>query len=82
MTTTRFINANVIDTRNGKVLANQQVRIQDGRIVDVSDSPLEGSDDQVIDIQGHFLMPGHVDARIHDRARCWRCRLRARQGCR
>ncbi len=65
MTTTRFINANVIDTRNGKVLANQQVRIQDGRITDVSDSPLEGSDDQVIDIQGHFLMPGLVDSHVH-----------------
>ncbi|MBS3670075.1 metal-dependent hydrolase family protein [Vreelandella boliviensis] len=65
MTTTRFINANVIDTRNGKVLANQQVRIQDGRIVAVSDSPLEGSDDQVIDIQGHFLMPGLVDSHVH-----------------
>ena len=52
MKSTRFINANVIDTRNGKVLANQQVRVQEGRIVAVSDSPLDGDDDQVVDVRG------------------------------
>jgi imidazolonepropionase-like amidohydrolase len=65
MSTIRFINANIIDTRKGKVLANQQIRIQDGRIVAVSDSPLDGKDDQVIDVQGHFLMPGLVDSHVH-----------------
>lgn len=65
MKTIRFINVNIIDTRKGKVLANQHIRIQDGRIVAVSDSPLDGEDDQVIDVKGHFLMPGLVDSHVH-----------------
>ncbi len=65
MTTTRFINANVIDTRNGQVLPDRQVRVQDGRIVAVSDASLEGPDDQVIDVRGRYLMPGMVDSHVH-----------------
>ena len=65
MTTTRFINANVIDSRNGKVLPNHQVRIKDGRIDAVSATPFEGDDDQVIDVKGRYLMPGLVDSHVH-----------------
>ncbi|SDK29495.1 metal-dependent hydrolase family protein [Billgrantia gudaonensis] len=65
MTTTRLINAHVIDTRHGKVLPDRHVRIQDGRIVDVSETPLSGSDDQVIDLRGRYLMPGMVDSHVH-----------------
>lgn len=64
-TRTRFTNANVIDTRQGKVLPDQQVRIQDGRIVAISADPLEGEDDQVIDLEGRYLMPGLVDSHVH-----------------
>ncbi|UYG01196.1 metal-dependent hydrolase family protein [Halomonas sp. GD1P12] len=65
MSTIRFINANVIDSRAGKVLKNHEVRIKDGRIDAVSASPLEGSDDQIIDAKGHYLMPGLVDSHVH-----------------
>jgi imidazolonepropionase-like amidohydrolase len=65
MTTIRFTNANVIDTRRGQVLANYEVRVQDGRITEVSDTPLSGSDDQVVDLKGHYLMPGLVDSHVH-----------------
>ncbi|WP_252109702.1 MULTISPECIES: amidohydrolase family protein [unclassified Halomonas] len=65
MSTIRFINANVIDSRSGQVLANHEVRIKEGRIDAVSATPLEGSDDQVIDVKGHYLMPGLVDSHVH-----------------
>ncbi|MFI0474508.1 amidohydrolase family protein [Halomonas sp. HMF6819] len=65
MSTIRFINANVIDARSGQVLANHEVRIKEGRIDAVSATPLEGSDDQVIDVKGHYLMPGLVDSHVH-----------------
>lgn len=65
MTATRLTNANIIDTRQGKVLADHHVRIQDGRIVAVSEAPLSGNDDRVIDLQGRYLMPGMVDSHVH-----------------
>ncbi|MGM0702447.1 MAG: amidohydrolase family protein [Pseudomonadota bacterium] len=65
MTATRLTNANIIDTRRGKVLADRHVRIQDGRIVAVSETPLTGNDDRVIDLQGRYLMPGLVDSHVH-----------------
>ncbi|TDX32127.1 imidazolonepropionase-like amidohydrolase [Modicisalibacter xianhensis] len=65
MTTIRFTNANVIDTRKGQVLADYEVRIKDGRIVDVSAEPLNGQDDQVVDLKGRYLMPGLVDSHVH-----------------
>lgn len=65
MTTTRFINASVIDTRAGCVLPGREVRIQDDCIVEVSDAPLGGEDDRIIDVKGHYLMPGLVDAHVH-----------------
>ena len=65
MTTIRFTNANVIDTRKGQVLADHEVRIKDGRIVDVSAEPLYGQDDQVVDLKGRYLMPGLVDSHVH-----------------
>lgn len=65
MKATLFINANIVDTRNAKVVTNQKVRVQEGRIVAVSDSGLGGKDDQVVDVKGHFLMPGLVDSHVH-----------------
>ncbi|GGY05776.1 amidohydrolase [Litchfieldella qijiaojingensis] len=65
MTTTRLINANVVDTRRGEILTDQEVRIQGGRIVEISDTPLTGEDDRTIDLKGHFLMPGLVDSHVH-----------------
>lgn len=65
MKATLFINANIVDTRNAKVVTNQKVRVQEGRIVAVSDSELGRKDDQVVDVKGHFLMPGLVDSHVH-----------------
>ncbi|MCG7601124.1 amidohydrolase family protein [Halomonas sp. McH1-25] len=65
MTTIRFTNANVIDTRKGQVLADHEVRIKDGRIIDVSAEPLDGQDEQVVDLKGRYLMPGLVDSHVH-----------------
>ncbi|MGQ7249828.1 amidohydrolase family protein [Halomonas sp. V046] len=65
MTTTRIINASIIDTRAGQVLAGHEVRIADGRIVEVGPAPLPGSDDTILDAKGHFVMPGLVDSHVH-----------------
>lgn len=65
MTTTRIINANVIDSRAGLVLENYDVRIAEGRILDVGPSPLSGDDEVIIDAKGYYLMPGLVDSHVH-----------------
>ncbi|TCK04045.1 metal-dependent hydrolase family protein [Marinobacterium mangrovicola] len=60
-----FTNANIIDSRNGTVLAEQQVLVSDGRIAQVSASPIQSEDAQVIDLRGRFLMPGLCDSHVH-----------------
>ncbi|SEG70014.1 metal-dependent hydrolase family protein [Marinobacterium lutimaris] len=60
-----FTNANVIDTRNGKVLADQQVLVSNGRIAQVSAGPIQAEDAQVIDLHGRFLTPGLCDSHVH-----------------
>lgn len=60
-----FTNANIIDSRNGTVLADQQVLVSNGRIAQVSASPIQAEDAQVIDLRGRFLMPGLCDSHVH-----------------
>lgn len=65
MHNTLFINANVIDTRNGKVLPDQQVLVSNGRIQKVSGETIPPDDAEVIDLGGRFLMPGLCDSHVH-----------------
>ncbi|MBR9884398.1 MAG: amidohydrolase family protein [Oceanospirillales bacterium] len=60
-----FTNANVIDTRNGTVLADRQVLVSNGRIERVSSGTPPAVDAEVIDLGGRFLMPGLCDSHVH-----------------
>ncbi len=57
-------NANVVDTRAGTHLGARNIRIEDGRIREISEGPV-GEADRVIDLDGKTLMPGLCDAHVH-----------------
>ncbi len=65
MTTTIFINANVLDTRAGTILPDHSVLVTDGKITEVSQTPLKADGAKVIDIKGRYLMPGLCDGHVH-----------------
>jgi imidazolonepropionase-like amidohydrolase len=56
-------NARVIDGTGRGPFERASVRVQNGRIVDVSDGSVSG--DSAIDIEGRTLMPGLIDAHAH-----------------
>ncbi len=58
-------NVQIFDGRN-LVSSNGSVRIADGKITEVSvESLTPEAGEQVIDGEGHFLMPGLIDAHVH-----------------
>ncbi|MBB3064169.1 MULTISPECIES: amidohydrolase family protein [Limibacillus] len=65
MTTTIFTNANVLDTRAGTILPDHSVLVTDGKITEVSQTPLKADGAKVIDIKGRYLMPGLCDGHVH-----------------
>jgi imidazolonepropionase-like amidohydrolase len=54
-------NARVIDGTGRAPLEHASVRIEDGRIVEVSTAPVDGG----LDLEGRTLMPGLIDAHAH-----------------
>ena len=65
--------ANDVVIQNGRVIdpetgldAVRNVAVQDGRIVAISEFPLEG--DKVVDATGHVVAPGFVDIHFHDQS--------------
>jgi imidazolonepropionase-like amidohydrolase len=56
-------NARVIDGTGRAPFERASVRVQNGRIVEVSDGSVSG--DCAIDIEGRTLMPGLIDAHAH-----------------
>jgi imidazolonepropionase-like amidohydrolase len=61
---TALINANVINVRDGKILANATVVLRDGKIASVG-SGAAPSGVTVIDIRGRYVIPGLIDAHTH-----------------
>ena len=59
--------ATILDVTNGDMIKNHVVIVKDGRIDAVS--PARSSDIpkgiEVIDLQGHTLLPGRIDMHVH-----------------
>lgn len=57
-------NANYLDVREGKIVENATIRLQDGMIRDVGyPAPVDAS--AVMDCSGKFVTPGLVDMHVH-----------------
>jgi len=58
-------NANVLDTRAGELLGERHVLVRDGRVAEISTSPLNSAGARGIDLRGLTLMPGLCDGHVH-----------------
>jgi len=58
-------NATVLDVRAGAYIADQNVLVQDGKIIEISAAPIKFSAADVLDLKGKTLMPGLCDAHVH-----------------
>lgn len=68
MSQTLFENCTLLDTRAGEMLEGHHVLVEDDRIVEVSDRPIDAANAQSIDVRGRTLMPGLIDAHVHSTA--------------
>jgi imidazolonepropionase-like amidohydrolase len=60
-----IVHANVIDGRADAPLMDATVVVVDGRIQSVGHGETPGQQGRVIDLSGHWLLPGFVDAHVH-----------------
>ncbi|MEW6323481.1 MAG: amidohydrolase family protein [Acidobacteriota bacterium] len=58
-------NANVVDVRRGRVIANASVVLRDGKILSIGVGAPPSAGATVIDVRGRYLVPGLVDAHTH-----------------
>ena len=65
MTQLLFKNARIFDGNEAECAEGMFVRVADGFIQEISAQPIRAVDAQVIDVAGHTLMPGLIDAHIH-----------------
>jgi imidazolonepropionase-like amidohydrolase len=65
MTSILLSNARVFDGTSAECLEGMHVLVEDDLIREVSDKPIKARDAQVVDVRGHTLMPGLIDAHIH-----------------
>ncbi|WP_052422448.1 amidohydrolase family protein [Nonomuraea candida] len=62
----RIIRADrVLTGRRGEVIANGEVLIDKGKIVSVGPRGSAGAADDVLDLPGHTVLPGMIDAHVH-----------------
>ncbi len=57
-------NANILDTRAGELIGTRNLRIENGRICEISSSAV-GKAERTLDLRGRVLMPGLCDAHVH-----------------
>lgn len=60
-----FINATLVDGVSDTALKNHQLLVEDGRISQISASPIEAPSATVVDLKGKTLMPGLIDCHVH-----------------
>src|SRR5690606_38520371 len=65
MTAVLFKNATLLDPANPELQEGFHVLVEDGRVKEVSDRPLQAASAQVIDVSGKTLMPGLIDLHAH-----------------
>ncbi|KAG8156335.1 hypothetical protein KVR01_013787 [Diaporthe batatas] len=63
-------NANVVDVTNGSIRKGATVKIKDGLIISVEDTPdtlshAQNEGSEIIDCKGKFLSPGLIDSHVH-----------------
>ena len=57
--------ASLLDVRSGKLVANPQVLIRNGRIVTIKHSGPVSADTRRVDLPGMTLLPGLIDMHVH-----------------
>ncbi len=55
----------LLDVRTGKILTNQKILVQDGRIAQVGATVAAPMNAQVIDLSRSMVLPGMIDAHTH-----------------
>ena len=55
----------LFDTASGKVLENQSVVIEAGRVTNVKSGFIGGEEDDIIDLSGSYVSPGFMDMHVH-----------------
>ncbi|MEX5413659.1 metal-dependent hydrolase family protein [Atlantibacter hermannii] len=60
-----FINATLVDGVSDTALKNHQLLVEDGRISQISASPIDAPSATVVDLKGKTLMPGLIDCHVH-----------------
>lgn len=58
-------NANVLDVIKGRILTDMTICLEGGKIVDVSEEPIQSGAEQVLDLKGLTLIPGLIDCHCH-----------------
>ncbi|WP_029030277.1 metal-dependent hydrolase family protein [Salinarimonas rosea] len=65
MTSYLFTGGRFLDPRHDRLRGGVDVLVEDGRVKEVSETPIRASAAQTIDLGGRTLMPGLVDAHVH-----------------
>lgn len=59
-----LVHANVVNVRDGRVMANATIVLRDGRIASI-DTNAAPAGVRVIDLRGKYVLPGLIDAHTH-----------------
>ncbi|PSC04204.1 peptidase M38 [Alsobacter soli] len=60
-----FENARILDGRSPQGEHDRHVRVEDGRIQEISDRPIRSASARTVDLKGRTLMPGLIDCHVH-----------------
>ena len=60
-----FTNAKIFDGVNDQLIENGFVLVEGDEIREISGSPIKTEKAEIIDCEGHFLMPGLIDNHFH-----------------